>query len=288
MTATDKLALHIAEALSTLISPASGSCCSCSNSESSCPRQRRRWNQLLRERTRINQNKTIPCSVLDSCTDQPEDLIGQAHFTHSHTGSESITTPGTSHGAQFRSQSGYLSEASGLVNQENKPAEFYSTTMNSAVGNGGNLEKPKMMVAATDSESKTTCCGYSRQDHFTSSKENKSEIIDEGSGDAIGYSMTIPFAESSGVAKTCGPAGEAISIEAHYRRNHGSNDGTNSDVPARPAICAKLVEDGGNTTNSDLTAANLRRKGNGGTSDHDGEAAAKVSPIEIIGQVISS
>jgi hypothetical protein len=212
-------------------------------------------------------------------------LLGQADYTHSHTGSEPITTTeiDPAKNAQLSSQFG---EASKLANQENKPADVYSATMDSAMDNGGSQGKTKMMVART--ESKSTSCGCSKQDHFKSCTDQKCEIIDEGSGG--GYSIAVPFAESSYVGKTCGNAEDAINIEApgHKRGSHGRNNGMKSDVTARPDICTKLVEDGCNNSNSALTAANLRRDGSGGISDQGGEAAVKVSPIEIIGQFISS
>jgi hypothetical protein len=287
MTTTDNLASDVAEALSRLFGSAWGSCCSCSYSscQATCLRQRRRWNRrnnrgllrnLMLKRARVVQFEGHPTSRPFVGTALPEDLHKQADI------SEQIGVRPAKDGEVPLP----MVSKSGLQVPASMQARCHSTLM----GSGGSCAQIKLscrgrrnQVARMDC---TSCCGgpgNNRQNGIGCPQDIDSRSIQADNGPGGGLTTTSEEGSSLSVAKPFGTTVGVSSSSSNYNKgNNGPDNGVGCEVPAGPSICSKSNKDDGGS------AIGSRVETSRGFSLPSGATAAQASPIEIIGQVLSS
>ena len=111
--------------------------------------------------------------------------------------------------------------------------------------------------------------------------DSRSIQVENGPGG--GHTAALGEGSSLSVAKLCGiTVGVSSSSSNHNKGNNGPDNRVGCEVPAGPSICTKSNKvDGGSATASRVETSR-------GISLPGGATAAQASPIEIIGQVLSS
>ncbi len=276
MSDTDTVAFHIAEALSRLIGPAWGACCSCSESNSSRRRQRHRLNQPQRKRTRV-QSKSIPGSIVCSRTTLPEGQLRQP----------SINEPTGNRLAQDEECSWPEGTASRMPALENNAAECRSTVRsigggiaetklscrrNCSAGKGSKLENGGAGISSLNSID----CSTDYDSKFIDSTDLEGEDLGTLSGEKIVVDSKRISVDTSN-SRICirGSTGNGSLAEHGMISHHAMPTGA-------PTVWTKFIkEDSGINTRAAALIVEARR----GISCPGGAEAAKASPIEVIGQV---